>query len=168
MSSHLIVDFPHNKTVRFEPTCEYILYGPYYKSDRSDLFYKSQDFRDMRIANRQAVMDVHKKVLPLLTSEPRPENNGVHFDPDEIFGNEKLLTPTLIKKAVVARKNCVSSVLLEQARQDELGEEDPDAIARASRQYSKAAMSQARIIGLLQTSKPGSSMSSPLVGVLQR
>jgi len=67
-----------------------------------------------------------------------------------MFGNERLLTPKLVNKVVVAKKNHRFAVLREQARQDESGEKDPVAISRVSQQYSKGAVSRARAIGLLQ------------------
>jgi len=177
MSSELIVDFPKLKLkcksesgtiVRFAPFRECHFYEPQHKSDHSKLFYKKHDYRDMRIANHEAVMDVQKKFLPLLlASKSKSSSHGVDFDPDVIFGNEKLLTPNLIKKTSVARKNCVSAVLQEQARQHESGRADPDAIAHASQQYSKAAVRRARTIGLLQSGKNASSMTLPLKKMLE-
>ena len=99
----------------------------------------------MKIENHQAVVAAQTNVMQLLSS--RSKSNRVKFNTDEIFGNEKLLSPKLIKKLVAARKNRLFAVLREQARQRESGEEDQAAIARASQQFSKADVSRARTIG---------------------
>ena len=60
--------------------------------------------------------------------------------------------PKLFKNMVASQKNHLFAVLREQARQNELGEENPDAIARTSFQCSKSAARRARKIGIFQSS----------------
>ena len=122
----------------------------------------------MRTANHREVVDAQKMILPFLASKSSPKNYGVDFHPDAIFGNEKLLTLKLMKEVVAAQKNCMSAVLLEQARQIEAGEDDPDAIAHASHQFSRAAVARARAIGLLQAGDSVSSMKLQLTRILKR
>jgi len=157
MPSELIVDFSRlkctaesGKTVRFAPLSEFLCYEAHHKSDYSKLFYNSQDYRELMIQNRQAVIDVRMKLLRFLTKS-RSKNHADSAKPDAIFGNEKLLTPKIVKKIVLAKKNHRCAVLQEQARQNESGQKDPEAIARAPQKYSKAAVSQARKIGSLQS-----------------
>jgi len=76
MPSELIVDFSRlkctaesGKTVRFAPLSELLCYEAHHKSDYSKLFYNSQDYRELMIQNRQAVIDVRMKLLPFLTSQ---------------------------------------------------------------------------------------------------
>ena len=176
-STELIFDFPKLrlkckssgvKTVRFAPKGECHLYERHHESDHSKLFYNHEDYRDMRNANHQAIMDVHKKIQSLLASKSRSTCDSVDFNPDVLLGNENRFTPKLVKKASLARKDCISAVLREQASQYESGREDPDSIARASQQYSNAAACRARKIGLLQSSENASSMTLPLKKMLRR
>jgi len=127
--SELIVDFPKlecqsdssGKMVRFSPTSELVCYEAHCNSDDIKLFYNKLDYQAMMIENCQVVIDLQKMFLPLV-SKSRSSNPADHFNPDDVFGNEKLLAPKLVSKV---------------ARQDESGEQYPGAIARVSHQYSK-------------------------------
>jgi len=116
--------------------------------------------------NRQAVVDVQQMFLPLFSKSG--STNQADINPDAIFGNERLLTPKLVNKVVAAKKNHRYAVFLEQARQETLGKKDPDAIARASQQYSRGGVGRARAIGLLQSMERESSMALDLKKMLQR
>ena len=155
------------KTVRFSPTSQLVCYEAHHnKSDDSKLFYNKKDYQAMMIENCQVVIDVQKMFLPLF-SKSRPKNQADHFNPDDVFGNEKLLTPKLVKKVVVAKKKHLYAVLQEQARQDESGEKYPGAIARVSHQYSKEGVRWARAIGLLQSKERELSLALDLKKMLQ-
>ena len=141
------------KTVRFATTSELVRYEAHnqHKSDNNKLFYNKQDYRAMKIENHQAVIDVQKMLLPLLSKSRSKNQAGNIINPDAAFGNEKLLTPKLLNQVVVAKRSHRYAVLREQARQHASEEKDPGAIARASQKYSKGAASRARAIGLLQS-----------------
>ena len=160
MSSDLIVDFPaqarqsglsskpKKKMVTFSIMSDIRFYERPDKVHAKELHYSKDDMTRLKMANRQAVRDVHTRHLSLV--------NGAEVDAraafqgcGELTGIENLLTPGLARKTMACRIGCLNAVLDEQARQDASGCCDPNRIARASQKYSRWATRRSLNIGIM-------------------
>ena len=147
----------------------YDIRGHNNNTDKSRLFYSSQDYQVMGIGNYLTVIDFQKETLPLLLS--RPSSKSANFGVlDVIFENNKLRMPKLVKNMVASKKNHYSQPPRTGRRQSELGKDDREVIALFPWQYrySKLAMNRAHTIGLFQSSKDESLIAPQLKKWLQR
>ena len=151
--SDLIVDFPLKsssscaktkaKEVSFSAYSDLKYYESTNRERRSKLFYTSEEYQDMRFANREALRQV---LLSSSTSSPDSADIAA-----AITGNEKALTPNIARKTMEAIVTCRRAVLNEQERQYNLGEQDPIKLARVSQEHSWKNSKRARQIGFFQS-----------------
>ena len=159
MPSDLIVDFPaqaRRKVVRSKPNKKMVHFSSEYdirfyerpdKVHASELYYSREDISQFKVANRQAILDIHMRRLTSV--------NGA-----DLTGNENLLTPGLTKKAMARKMGYRNAVLDEQERHDASGYHDPGRLARAAENYSRWATRRALKIAIMNhTSVTVSSMA---------
>ena len=113
------VSFARTSCMMFIPPLDDYPDGPI---DAREIWYSKQDYTAMKIANRQAVFDLHRR----FRSRSIPgSQGGAHQteDVDEciLTGLERLLTPNTVKKSEACRRQCWDAVLDEQDRQDQTG-----------------------------------------------
>ena len=142
----LIVDFPaqalrtavvsskpkKKKKVQFSTEYDIRFYERNDEAHAKELHYSGDDIRRFKAANKQAILNIHKKHLSLANGS---EKEAV-FQGCETTGHENLLTPTLASKTMASRRGCWNAVLDEQDRQDASGCYDSDRLACASQRYS--------------------------------
>lgn len=116
--SELIVDFPNHyetaeKSVQFSLECKVISFLCYDEDEGNEIWYKSRDFREMRVDTRWAVIEVNHRLRSL---DHHVDDN--HEDIlDETVGIEHLLKSSIIRASRLRRAECIRAVLEEQARQ---------------------------------------------------
>lgn len=130
------------------------------------LWYSDQDYKAMKIANRHAVVNVHRRFQKKNTHNNITEEVGKEDDLDCILtGLERLLTPKIIKKSQSNRIQAWNAVLNEQQRQrtkysNDRSESDIDndngveELARVCRLKSEWASTRAHTIGMLNAPPP--------------
>ena len=138
----LIVDFPSGrispeKAVQFAPTSALRFYEP----GKEVSTYSAKEYRAMRRARAEAVKDV-RRVLA---------NPGQHAKVDltDLTGIENMLDQKIMTKVIAAKKEARQAVIDEQARQDRMGEYNPDRIAMVSKRITLRSQERAQKIGLL-------------------
>ena len=131
MSSDLIVDFPaqarqlaistkpKKKRVTFSIMSDIRFYERPDKVHAKELHYSKDDMTRFKMANWQAVRDVHTRHLSLAETTTEADAKVV-FQGCEFTGIENLLTPSLMKKAMALKRGYRNAVLYEQERQDEM------------------------------------------------
>ena len=161
MSSDLIVDFPaqarqsaisskpKKKMATFSIMSDIRFYERPDKVHAKELHYSRDDMSQFKVANRQAILDIHMKHLSLAETTTEADAKVV-FQGCEFTGIENLLTPGLMKKTMACKRGCWNAVLDEQERQDASGYCDPDRLARAAENYSRWATRRSLKIGIMQ------------------
>ena len=158
MCSDLIVDFPAQarqsgvsskpkKKVAFSIVSDIRFYERPDKVHAKELHYSKDDMTKFRMANRQAVRDVHTRHHSFVNGAEVDARAA--FQGCELTGIENLLTPGLARKTMACKKGCWNAVLDEQERQDASGCCDPNRIANASKKYSRWATRRSLNIGLM-------------------
>lgn len=151
----LIVDFPRRhenslcvqgkskeKRVQFSYMSEMTFFETN-ETDSSQIWYGPQEYREMRLENKQAVLDIHRRI--------RSSKDAVQgLDGCIITGLEHLVTPSIIKKTKERRTLCLRAVLEEQERQEDEGVNDPVLLANVSLSHSSWAVKRAHTVALLR------------------
>ena len=159
MSSDLIVDFPaqarqsaisvkhKKKMVTFSIMSDIRFYERPDKVHAKELHYSKDDMTRFKMANWQAVRDVHTRHLSLLNDAEVDARAA--FQGCELTGIENLLTLGMVRKTMACRNGCWNAVLDEQERQYASGCCDPNRIASASQKYSRWATQRSLNIGIM-------------------
>ena len=173
----LIVDFPCRQStdeqsstsgtkpqhtvnsVRFSPTSEMVVFERHNSSDssaNSRIWYSGKDVSAMKAEYRRNIRNTHKQLsfgLPPTADYNQDftvQTEAGTIEEVELFGMENMLTPRLVAKRIMTRKEYVHSVLLEQSRQKYQKEQDVDRLARVARHSSRWSTLRAHNVGLLQ------------------
>ena len=133
--------------------------------DEREIWYSSEEYKDMKEKNRQAVMRVHRK---LRTQSPSSstDDDGISqskssnpttltlLEDECLTGIEHLLSVKIIKKTRANKVECSNAVLQEQERlyyhnvsMEEESDDPVDALACVSKHYSRWSTKRAQIIG---------------------
>ena len=126
--------------------------------DESEIWYTSEEYKDMKESNRQAVVRVHRKLrTPSLSTDDDGSQSSkatTLLEDECLTGIEHLLSVKIIKKVRACRKECLNAVLQVQDRlwQDNVGsmeesDDSVDVLASVSKHYSKWSTKRAQIIG---------------------
>jgi len=154
MSDDLIVDFPkrrnRHRAVRFaEAARRYIVerhedYDTENTVARHELWYTKAEYRDMRLAVKEDVLEVRAKA-----ADGSPFDYSGSDDASVCcIGIEHLLTPACLLEVKRCRARCVYAVLAVQARPPDQSSSDID-IALASIGQTRKAALRARTLGKL-------------------
>ena len=111
------------------------------------MHYSRDDITKFKMANKQAVRDMHTRHLSLVDGA-EVDARAVFQGCGELTGIENHLTPGLMKQTMACTKGCWNAVLDEQERQDASGCCDPNRIASASQKYSRWATRRSLNIGI--------------------
>ena len=153
--SDLIVDFPNRNSlpakaeVHFAPMTQITFIEQINDKYADSLWYSQQDYKAMRVANKQAVLHAHRRLGDAMSL-----SSSSSIDDQEdgcLTGIENILTPSAIRKTKARRMQCTRAILLEQDRQYEAGVDDPEKLARISRHYSTPASRKAQKVGYIQS-----------------
>ena len=126
--------------------------------DESEIWYTSEEYKDMKESNRQAVVRVHRKLrTPSLSTDDDGSQSSkatTLLEDECLTGIEHLLSVKIIEKTRANRVECSNSVLQVQDRlwyhnvgSMEESDDPIDALARVSKHYSRWSTKRARIIG---------------------
>ncbi len=156
-----IVDFPNRnslpqKSVQIATMTQIQFVKGIEDKDVNTLWYSKQDYKAMRAANKQVVLNAHMRFAAASSSssyDSGPKESIIDEREDDICLNaiENLLTPSAIKRTRARIIQCVSSVLFEQDRQYDSGIDEPKRLACISLRYSAPASKQAQKNGYLQS-----------------
>ena len=175
--THLIVDFPSSRRrsimrssnkpknneskkssgVSFAKSMHVKFFQAPDDVDESEIWYTSEEYKDMKESNRQVIIRVHRK---LRTSSLSTDDDGIDYkattllEAECLTGIEHLLSVKIIEKTRANRVECSNSVLQVQDRlwyhnvgSMEESDDPIDALARVSKHYSRWSTKRARIIG---------------------
>ena len=161
--SELIVDFPQQyynnisekgaekDRVQFLSTCTVVSFERYSKNEAKVIWYKSGDYREMRVDTRWAALEVN-----FLLRYPNINGNLKDILDETVVGIEHLLHSSIIRKSMLRKAQCICSVLEEQSRPRQANQVDDnmcgrswELLARESRSYSEQGINRARKVGLL-------------------
>ncbi len=145
---------PGKKMVQFSPTSELLFFECVEHADMHKIWYTGSDLDSMKLATRQAVLEVHTMERSIRNRQTIDEN-GTALDGDSCIttGIENMLTLEIMKKVRAAKERHRGSVLLEQAMQVASGECDPERLSNVSQYYSTWSVQRAVTIGMLQGTK---------------
>ena len=154
MSDNLIVDFPptrnQRRAVRFAEAARRCIVERHEDFDsentvaRHELWYTKAEYREMRLAVKQDVLEVRSKA-----ANGFPFNYSGSDDASVCcIGIEHLLTPACLLEVKRCRARCVYAVLAVQARPQALSELDIE-IALASVGQTRKVALRARTLGKL-------------------
>ena len=148
----LIVDFPKRrcvatnkktkKSVQFSATSQMVVVDRIDDTEASSVWYSHQEYKAIREANKQAVINLHQNYESLSSRQDLL---------DELTGIENLVSLKTIKKIQGARISCINAVLEESQKQKTSGDINPDRLASVSEHYSKSASKRAQSIGKLHS-----------------
>ena len=150
--SSLLLDFPtkkfksHKKVLRFATMTQVRFYEGPDDGGNDTMFYSSQDYKAMRIANKRAINEAHRKCLSYMTSNSRTNLGDIYSD---LTGIENFATPDLVRFSINEKEQYVNAVLDEQERQDHSSEFDPIKLAQVAKDQTRRAAKRAHMIGLV-------------------
>lgn len=131
-----------NKQVRIHPLSMLRVYHTPGESDASGLYYSNDEYDEMKARRAHDVRALHRKYLKLSSSKEAIKDL-------DYTGLENCLTPELAERVAHLRDSIRCAVLLEQARQKQLGIHSPLEIAYVAQNYSRASVRYARKLGAL-------------------
>ena len=134
--------------VKFATMSEIRFYERPDEARAKELHYSKEDIRQLKIANRQAVQDVHIRQLSLV-NDGTEDDARVVFQGHNLTGIENLLTPSLVRKSMACKAGYRDAILDEQDRQDASGCYDPIKLACAAEDYSRWATKRSVMIGTM-------------------
>lgn len=159
-SSNIFKKMKTKRSVAFSEIMDVCIVSPTGGS-AADRWYSDKDYKGFKVANREAVVEVHRRFRG---GNDQPREDEDVDDPSCLFaGLERLLTPRIIRRSQRARRECRDAVLDEQDRQyresmttnedDGASYCDWEELARVSRKTTGWSRSRARTIGTLSAPK---------------
>lgn len=120
-------------------------------ASNNDMYYTDADCRAMRMARKQVIKDVHRRLIlaanGLLSESECFQGLCNHV----LTGVENSLTPQLLEQTRSCRRERSRVVLQEQARQRAAGEYNPCGLACVAQNQSIRAVKRAKVIALMQS-----------------
>ena len=137
----------------FAALAEVLYFEKCNKSEHDEVWYCSEEFRNMRLDTKRTVQRVHmlhQSSKDSATADSKSMTEDLARCAD-LTGIENLLSNNIIRKTMKARRLCWDAVLDEQTRQRGQNLRDPDRLAAAARSHMQWSGRRAHTIGLFHS-----------------
>ena len=136
---------PASREVHFASSVEIMHFDRY---DDTGLFYTHSECQDMKIENARDIREARRKHLMLSSISRGPSTMNEEDFSCTLHGMENFISPILMRKMTLCKRQSRMAVIEEQTRQLAVGENSPWKIASAYLRHTQDATEQAHKIGV--------------------